>query len=391
MSTVKNTISGSPESSPIDFINQSLEAAALKPGPRLLLARIVSWSGKKGRCWYSVETMASRLSVSVRTIQRWKKDLLQSGFLAEILSPYRTPYLIPYPDGLSIPAAKTDTSGVTALSPSLLKKERIEERCTVPNHGTLTEASPPYPEWNDNAVKICSEDLSLVTETTSFTPPIEPIPELVSVLQAPSQPESIQHKPVPSTVLLKPKLPLTQDHLFLVEEIERVTGDTWSRGHFINLVRQTDEQTIYSALSVTKEKISLESGVNAGAYLTATVKGLTYLKNLGPSTPPFSVSPMRPLEPKRQLAQQPKPIEIPEPEPEPLDIELMKKGWLLLYRPGNVGSVLSVIGRCLEGWDVSATWKSLLSERQGEPEEAVLHELLDLAALKVEYAIDAGR
>lgn len=69
----------------------------------------------------------------------------------------------------------------------------------------------------------------------------------------------------------------------------------------------------------------------------------------------------------------------------------MKKGWLLLYQPGNVGTVLNVIGRCLTGWDVTGAWNILLSERRGETEETVLHELLDLAALKVEYAIDARR
>ena len=75
--------------------------------------------------------------------------------------------------------------------------------------------------------------------------------------------------------------PSLQDHLVLVEEIERVTGDTWSRGHFINLVRHVDEQTVYAALSVTREKMALESGVNAGAYFTATLKGMMGLAGLG--------------------------------------------------------------------------------------------------------------
>ena len=69
-----------------------------------------------------------------------------------------------------------------------------------------------------------------------------------------------------------------------MEEIERVTGDTWSRGHFINLVRQTDENTIYAALSVAREKMSLESGVKGGAYFTATLKGMLGLSCLNPTS-----------------------------------------------------------------------------------------------------------
>ena len=109
------------QSTSFTLINQSLEAAALKPGPRLLLTRIVSWCGSKGRCWYSIETMATKLGVSVRTVQRWKKELIQSEYLAETSSPYRSPYLIPYPSKLNDPNFTDVTSGVTDLTPLFLR------------------------------------------------------------------------------------------------------------------------------------------------------------------------------------------------------------------------------------------------------------------------------
>jgi hypothetical protein len=404
MSTTQ--ITKSPRLSSIPFSILDLKAQAVRlpisKGAQILLSELLTWSGERGYCWWGKPAIANDLNWSTSEVWRRATELKLAGLLEVIPRPGRSNYWIPLPGRNRMERFQNERAPIAIPRRPFLKENEKLKRCTIPQHGICTEEPPPSPNpANVNAVKVCSEEISPLAKTTPDIP-VESAHEPVPVVQAPFQPEPIRQKPFPpksvqqettSTTPGNPKtnFPLTQDHLFLVEEIERVTGDTWSRGHFVNLVRQTDEQTIYSALSVTKEKISLESGVNAGAYFTATVRGLTGLKNLGQPYSPPSVPLMRPPEPKRQLDQRPKPIEIPEPDPEPLDIEGMKKGWLLLYRPGNVGSVLSVIGRCLEGWDVSATWNSLLSERQGEPEEAVLHELLDLAGLKVEYAIDAGR
>ena len=144
----------------------------------------------------------------------------------------------------------------------------------------------------------------------------------------------------------------TTDHLFLVEEIERTTGDTWSRGYFVNLVRQIDEQIIWAALSVTREKMALESGVNGGAYFSSTVRGMAGLQGLNshrssPVTPKeFDVGP--------QDSKKPPHVSSPEPEPlDEIDPTALVKGWRVMYRPGNVSSVLSQVGRCLPGWDGS--------------------------------------
>ena len=82
---------------PINFTISSLEAAALSIGPRLLLSRIVLWSGRKGACWRSIATMAQALHVSERQVQRWKRDLIEKGFLAEYPNSGRAPFLVPYP------------------------------------------------------------------------------------------------------------------------------------------------------------------------------------------------------------------------------------------------------------------------------------------------------
>ena len=91
--------------------------------------------------------------------------------------------------------------------------------------------------------------MSPIPKSTLETP-VEFVQEPIPVIQTPPQPESIRAKS-------HTKAPITWEHLSLVEEIEWVTGDTWSLGHFINIVRKTDEQTIHAALSVTREKKSL--------------------------------------------------------------------------------------------------------------------------------------
>ena len=83
---------------PIDLTNRALEAISLKPGPRLLLARIVLWSGRKGRCWHSIGSMAEKLGVSTRQIQRWKGQLIAGGFLAEHPRGHGAPYWFRIPN-----------------------------------------------------------------------------------------------------------------------------------------------------------------------------------------------------------------------------------------------------------------------------------------------------
>ena len=120
----------------------------------------------------------------------------------------------------------------------------------------------------------------------------------------------------------------TPDHLFLVQEIERITGDTWSRGHFVNLVRQVDEQTIYAALSVTREKTTLESGVNAGAYFSATLRGMAELGSLKTKPQSYSLPQQpQPYSPTPEPADRSKPyiVHSDEPKPQPIDPDSPKE------------------------------------------------------------------
>ena len=118
----------------------------------------------------------------------------------------------------------------------------------------VPEELPPSPS-NGNATQSLSS--SQKTE--------EPRPVTESGTPSLVPPTKITRKtnPIPKE---KPKASLTPDQWLLVEDIETACRDFHSRGHFINLVRRYNEESIHTALSITKEKLSLESGVNAGAY-----------------------------------------------------------------------------------------------------------------------------
>jgi hypothetical protein len=130
--------------------------------------------------------------------------------------------------------------------------------------------------------------------------------------------------------------------------------------------------------------MALESGVNGGAFFTATLRGMAGLQRL--SSKRSSPMTSNAFELGFQDSRQPQPISVPDPEPfEEYDATALVKGWKIVYRPGDVSSVLSQVGRCLPEWDANSTWESLKQDRVGEPEEEVLDEFLDLAAFKVQF------
>jgi hypothetical protein len=188
----------------------------------------------------------------------------------------------------------------------------------------------------------------------------------------------------------KPKTPITPEQIFLVEEIEQVTGDTWSRGHFVNLVRQTDEQTIYSALSVTREKMALESGVNGGAYFTTTLRGMVGLSGLGQKfSRSSSTQECQSSHIPANHAPRPAPrlLSLAEPESEPFDPESLKGGWRLHYRGAGVQGMLSLVQRCVPvSVDVGRLWGDVRAAFPGMEEGILVDRLLDTVVTRMRHA-----
>ncbi len=389
-------VSNSSPQPSISFSILDLKAQAVRlpvsKGSQILLGELLTWSGEKGYCWWSVPKIAKDLGWSSSAVWRSSTELKESGLLAVIPRPGRSNYWIPLPGRDRVERLQKELAPLAeSRGPSYEKKRENLKRCTVPDLGTSTEQSHPSPT-NVNAIKICPEEMSPLQGTTSDTP-LESVQEPIHVIQTPPKPEPIHHKPAPRVPSPKPatKAPITPEQIFLVEEIERVTGDTWSRGHFVNLVRQTDEQTIYSALSVTREKIALESGVNGGAYFVATLKGMTGLAGLGKKSSSGDSIPLQPSleDPPPSLSA--RPISLPqhydEPEPEPFDPESLKRGWRLHYRGAGIAGMLSLVQRCVPlSVDVSSLWMDVRAALPGMEESFAVDRFLDTVVTRMKHA-----
>ncbi len=131
-----------------------------------------------------------------------------------------------------------------------------------------------------------------------------------------------------------------------------------------------------TALPITREKMTLESGINAGGYFTGVVRGLAGLQSLG--------QPVRSPEekPSRQSAQPvPETCTTHEIESDKIDSESLKRGWKTTYRMGGLTSMLSWIGRC--GVDAGELWATTCEEFTGKDEAWSVDRLLDAAAMRM--------
>jgi len=393
MSLVQVSNSLSQPSIPFSILDLKAQAVRLpvSKGSQILLSELLTWAGERGYCWWSVPKIAKDLGWSVSSVWRRSAELQDAHLLEVIPRAGRSNFWVPLPGKAKMQRLQNELTPLATPRGPFLKENEKLKRCIVKKDCASTEGVPPSPEPNVNAVNICSEEMSPLQGTTHEIP-IDSIQEAITVIQTPSQSTPIRYKSASSVIASKPKTkaPLTSDHLFLVEEIERATGDTWSRGHFINLVRQTDEQTIYAALSVTREKKSLESGVNMGAYFTATLKGMTGLASLG-ARPVANVmtQPSRPTHISIDTPPRPIPRFVPykEPEPEPLDPESLKRGLRLQYKGAGVEGMLSLVQRCVPlSVDVRSLWVDVRETFTGVGESVLIDRFLDTVVSRMKHA-----
>lgn len=196
---------------------------------------LMAWS--KGYCFPSQTTQAEGLGRSERQVRRLLKTLEQAKLLQTLRGGNRpTRY---YPVGVQ----PEDTCG-QAQDTGGGEEDRGDRRT---------------PKENVQDVK------NVLPETPVTTPKPKPKPKPKTNVNA-----FQKHYREPR----KSFSPRPNHRDELVREIEQVTGDTWSTGWFHTLVRNNDQQTVRMALSITRDKMAQDSGVNGGAYFTATIKGL---------------------------------------------------------------------------------------------------------------------
>jgi len=394
MSFVQVSKSSRDPSIPFSILDLKAQAVRLpvSKGSQILLSELLTWSGERGYCWWGTPSIAKDLNWSVSAVWRRATELKQAGLLEVIPRPGRSNYWVPLPGKTKMERLRFELAPLAeSRGPSYEKKtEKSIKRCTVKKLCASTDQAPPPPS-NVNAIKICPEEMAPLSGTN---PPetLESIQEPVPVIQIPPVLGPIRQKATPPVVVSKPniKASITAEQIFLVEEIERVTGDTWSRGHFLNLVRQVDEQTIYGGLSVTREKMAMESGVNGGAYFTSTIRGMTELASLGakpvadamtPPSPPAHPSAPLPAPPTRRF------LISDEPEPVPFDPESLKRGWRLHYRGAGIRGMITLVQRCVPlSVDVGRLWGDVRETFPGMEESILIDRLLDTVVTRMKHA-----
>lgn len=253
-STLQHT-NPSPFQSTVFASLHEAQRAPVSHQARGLLTSLVLWSGKKGFCWWGIPRIARELHTSESSARRWKKELTRAGLVEELTRKGRSSYLIPFPAefrGL-LPAGMLKADGGPLPRVTLVKEKenKISNVCTLPE-----TMNPPEPE-RKNVVKIRQD-----------SKPEEPLSEQ----SIPEVPERIEEpEPVRAT---RPKPQRRPFDLGLVHELEQLTRDFHSRGAWIRVCRELDEQVIRTAMSATQCAMLETSGVRGGAYFLGTLKNL---------------------------------------------------------------------------------------------------------------------
>jgi hypothetical protein len=275
-------------------LNPKLSAEA-----RLLYVILCLMAWSKGYCWPSQQYQAEGLGRSTRQVRRYQHELEQAGLLR-----------VEHPPG---------------------KSNRY--------HPSILSATP---DTGDHPTPDSGVPLTLKTRTNKqIVKNVRPLPPTPT-------------PPKPNVNALSP-LPLqrkTFPAMTLVQEIELVTGDTWSRGGFRDIVSTFDDQLVRTALSITRDKLAQESGVNAGAYFTSTVRGLAGIQPFQtspPAQPPVIKQDSRPVAPLGPALR----FEEKDDPPKPEDII---KGLRLHWRNEGLSGLLTWTEKSVVGINTREIW-----------------------------------
>jgi hypothetical protein len=360
--STEQSISFDPDAHPLGNLLRVATNQKLSVEARLLYVILVLMAWSKGKCWPSQTYQAQSLGRSDRQVRRYHQELEKAGILGINRRPGQSSHY--YPFALQTTSDTHDLRAQDTHVRQTLKSELLNVKNVEPTDepGTSNKPLSPDPDpiqENVNAIQNFSE----------------------SIQEPPRQPQVTPPNPTVETPASKANL--TPDQWCLLEDIEQACQDFHSRWHFINLIRQHDETTIYAALSVTKEKMSLESGVRGGAYFTATLKGMARLQGLG-STPEQSIPPSSCSEPYR-----PQRVQILESEPEPVDPEGLVKGLRFQWKAGGLQSLLSCSDKCASGVDTLALWGQVRGLLPDEQEETLVDRFLDTLKVRMKHQPEA--
>ena len=278
---------------PMDRLHDSAIAAGMSGNARALLTKLVLWSGTKGFCWWSVPKIAREIERSQRQVRRLLRELEGGGYLTSVPDPGRTNYLIPYPSTFHGALTKLvaagprkrmsgvsnsfqPSSGAVEVGFSERGKKNLQNKTLAGEPPPAVEIpSTGEPGQPQNALDIGpSKDQTAHIEP--ITAPLRAVEPAESPVAAPQRSAVPPVEQAPHTRTYEPKGPeknsLPRDVEFIVEQIEQVTGDHHSRGAFIRIARNVDEQAIYLALSSVKCAMDCGTVYRPGGYFIGVVK-----------------------------------------------------------------------------------------------------------------------
>ena len=135
-------------STPFSILDLKAQAVRLpiSKGAQILLSELLTWSGERGYCWWGKPAIAKDLNWSVSEVWRRATELKRAGLLEVVPRPGRSNYWVPLPGRNKMERLQKELTPLAdSRGPLEKKKETEKKRCTVPNHGTCTEATPSLP------------------------------------------------------------------------------------------------------------------------------------------------------------------------------------------------------------------------------------------------------
>ena len=135
----------------ITFSILDLKAQAVRlpvsKGSQILLSELLTWSGERGYCWWSVPKIAKDLGWSSSAVWRKSTELKESGLLAVIQRPGRSNYWVPLPGPRKMERVQNEVAPLADPRGLLEKKiEKQIKRCAVPDLSTRTRTAPSLPK-----------------------------------------------------------------------------------------------------------------------------------------------------------------------------------------------------------------------------------------------------
>lgn len=154
--------------------NWLLKNTEITPSEKLTYARLCQFSGKDGRCFPKIDTIAQEIGLEERQVQRNLQRLEESGLIEVIRRPPQVnEYRFLWCHARQVEGVRHDTLKVTSTTPSIYEENHIRE-----SYKSITFGGESLP------LQTCLENNNKVTLSNKSKLPIMPknfLPDVLAV------------------------------------------------------------------------------------------------------------------------------------------------------------------------------------------------------------------